>query len=91
MQKIVTNSVTPVHIVPYSGVGVMLVKEVIFAIPLDDAVRIVHPVRRRREVITRTVRIFSHLPAQALGFSSGGVHNGYPLSPLATTLWTNHF
>ena len=42
--------VAPVHVTPNSGVGIELIEEVIFALPEDRAVGVVHPVVGREEM-----------------------------------------
>ena len=69
MHRIVTDRMPPVHIVPYSVLRVMLIKEVVFAIPLNDAVWIIHPICRWQKVIEQAVWVVGQLLAQAPGVS----------------------
>ena len=58
MDEIVADGMPPVHIVPDGAVWIMLIKKVVLAIPRDNAVRIIHPIRWWEEVIARPVRVY---------------------------------
>ena len=47
---------SPVHGTPNGTIGVILVKEMVFAIKIDHPIGIVHPFRRWREMDLRTVQ-----------------------------------
>src|SRR5258705_2011856 len=52
-----TGGMCPVHRTPERTIGVVVVEHVIVASEKDRAIRIVHPVSRRQQVILRPQRI----------------------------------
>ena len=57
MQKVLAHGMSPVHVAPLRAVWVVLEVEVILAILIYHAVRVVHPTIERCEVITWTILI----------------------------------
>ena len=51
--KVFTRGVTPVHGTPVHGIRMILIENVIFALVVGKAVRVVEPANRRRDVILR--------------------------------------
>ena len=68
--QVAAAGVAPVHVAPRIAKRIVLVVEMIVAAVEDRAVRIVHPVRRRREMIDGP----RHVGA---GAGRGGVHAGH--------------
>src|SRR5690348_17001798 len=52
-----TYSVAPAHVAPLVAKRIVLIKQVIFALEIDQAVWIVRPILARREVVLRPVRL----------------------------------
>src|SRR5947199_3764765 len=57
MDQIGTDGVTPVNLCVERTVRIVLVEEVILPLPLDQPVRIIHPVRWWQEMVVRPMRI----------------------------------
>jgi hypothetical protein len=53
MNHVVAHGMSPVHISPHGGVGVVLEEHVIDALPEDGAIGIVHPIFRGEEMELR--------------------------------------
>src|SRR5262245_35771207 len=51
MYQVRTGSVTPMHVPPDGCIRVALVKQVIGALPLDQPIRVVHPVGWGKEMV----------------------------------------
>ena len=51
MHEVLTACVSPVHVSPFIAVGIVLVEDVVIPLVIDRPVRIVHPIRRRPEVV----------------------------------------
>src|SRR5437588_358964 len=59
VHQIFAGGMSPMDGVMDRGGGVVLIKEVVRRAPLDEAIRVVHPVGRREEVVARAVAIAS--------------------------------
>src|SRR3954449_3534882 len=57
MHEITAHGVPPGHMAPRVAERVVLVEEVILALVVDEPVRVVHPVLRRREMQLRAIRL----------------------------------
>ncbi len=60
LHQIRTRRVVPVNVAPQRAVGIVLVEEVVDSLPLDETIRVVHPVLRGQEMVPRAVRICVH-------------------------------
>ena len=89
MHQIVADRVTPMHVGVIRAIGIVLEKQVIPSLPVNDAVGVVHPVGGGQEVMARTLEVFgvcqghSRLTSQFTEYSAG------ELSPFRLLLlWT---
>src|SRR5215216_7915124 len=57
MDQVAADRVTPGHVPPLRAERVVLVEEVVLALVVDEPVRIVHPVLRRRVMKLRPERL----------------------------------
>src|SRR6266568_6798244 len=55
--QVVTDTVSPMDVYWLGAMWILLIKQVVASAPVDDAIRVVHPTRRWREVAVRPVRI----------------------------------
>ena len=53
MEQIGTNGMPPTHVPPGIAEGIVLIKEMVFALVIDKAIGIICPIVRRREMILR--------------------------------------
>ena len=81
MDQVITDRMSPVHPprVVIGLVGVVLVEEVIGAVPMDRPVRIAEKIRRRGEVIRGPIAVARLSPAVGLG-----THRRRPLKETLT-------
>jgi hypothetical protein len=70
MNHVVTDGVIPMHVAPDGGVGIVLEKHVIKAVPENRAVGIVHPVFCGKQVKRRAERIDGKLGLQCIIFGA---------------------
>ncbi len=57
VDQILADGVPPMNRAVKCAVGIVLIKEMIASLPLDEAIGIVHPIGRRQKMIARTMRI----------------------------------
>ena len=67
VNHVLAHRVSPVHITPDGGVGVVLEKHVVPAIPVHGPVGIIHPIFRREQMILRAKRIGGQTLTPILG------------------------
>lgn len=60
MHQICADGVAPVNVSMHRGVWIVLVEEVILPLPLDEAIRVIHPVCLRQEVIVWSMWVAKH-------------------------------
>jgi hypothetical protein len=77
MDQIPAHSMPPVHRSPYSAVGIILVKQMIFLIIINQPVWVVHPVGFGREMKLGTILLlvisgWAFNPGNFVGFVFAG-------------------
>ena len=55
IHHVLADGVSPVHRTPGVSVRVILIEEVIRPLEIDQTVRVIHPLLRRREVVLRSI------------------------------------
>jgi hypothetical protein len=58
VDEIIADRMAPTHVPPFIAKGIVLIEEVVFAVVVDHAVRVVHPVSLRREMELGAKRFF---------------------------------
>src|SRR5882724_8543814 len=66
VNHVFADGMVPVHVAPDGGVGVVLEKHVVEAVPENGAVGIVHPIFRREEMELRAKRIGGELSLKSV-------------------------
>jgi len=77
MDQIPAHSMSPVHWSPYSAVGIVLIKQMVFIVVINQTVWIVHPMGFGRKMKLRTVLLlvisgWAFNPGNFVGFVSAG-------------------
>jgi hypothetical protein len=77
MDQISANSMSPVHRSPYSAVGIILIKQMVFIIKINQTVWVVHPVgfggeMKLRSVLLLVISGWAFNPGNFVGFVFAG-------------------
>src|SRR5207249_5251685 len=70
MNQVFAARMPPVHISPICAVGIVLIKEVIRALPEQGSIGVIHPVGRRQEMVLRPLRVRGQLFLECVLISS---------------------
>lgn len=59
VDQVAADGMAPMNFLVRGTVGIVLVEQVILALPMDEAVGVIHPVGGRQEVVLGAMRVIS--------------------------------